>query len=1148
MEGESQTNMDATLTELSNLLAELEEQPENVFFLRRQIVLMRSLGMTAEVLDAYAKLSSLIMLQEEEWLTYLDNFVNSVVKPLDVTAFMDIVEKYVQAERDYLSLPIILQHVKFIIACFKAGHDPQSSEEALEVPVDEEVAAFLDVGTTRGLIKAATDLGNGLLSESQQLWQLWIDWELGLMEGAKGTEKQEAIESVHNVYLQRLAIPHSTIDQTTSSYSSFCSTYCNEEYEQRLVKATEVSQTAKYKWSGERRAGKSREDFELLILYATDLAAQAQVFVEYYKWESSARIKPTAHGKGPNVDITLTQAVFERAVVPYAKLAAMAQSSLDEINLKLQEQSKSKKSKGKGKKKEGEPEATTLAEQKQAMEETIRAYKDAEAGIWAKYASWSEEAIHAMTGTKIRKNAVRAVPHCGGAWADLFQDTEKVTADLQQLDSLFETALSLGLLFIPEGRTTEITELFLARAAYEARLASVNVALGAVHPALATITRGLETITKVNKSGDASLKLEKFALDWAETIAPEYLDQTLLVLDKPVKCRSSSYQFALLRANVEIRRDDVDRAREIFEKFIQRTDLDWPEAIYEAFIQLEVVHGTPQTLQDTRKKIEREQEKVAKRREKAAAEASAYQEQYTAAAIQGAAAGAVDAVMGDAELKGVDPTQEAVDLAVAASADLSAAPVAVVQSGKDNAEEVHLKRDREHTTVLVTGLPKGCTPERIENFFFECGPVRETTILVDEDAMHDSALVEFKKAEAIPDVLEKDKKKFEGTPVSISMLWRSTLFVTNFPREMDDGGIRNLLEQYGRILETRWPSRKYADSRRFCYVTMESPAAAQEALVLHGYKVPGASTNFGLTVLISDPSAKTKRSDAANSTLFVGGLNNKSTEVDIKGLFNEFGTISHIKLGWDPLKRICKGFAFVEMSTEAEAKAALKLHGTQYKGKYLKVEISDPNHANKKSQERKPDQAAEKRLRSVRLSNLPEGTQEGLLQQALEKIVPVRRLEMFVRSHEALAELESQADVGKLLLRTEPFIFNGNEITFTEQNKRPPPAKETRDDSGNDKDVKSSSAPSGPSTMFAPRAARKALAKPRPTAVAAAKAVAASPGISAQGQDDFRALVAAKNKQREEKLNIAREGSGTNGEKRKFEDGQEGEESKRTRT
>lgn len=44
----------------------------------------------------------LLIMSAEEWLTYLNNFVNSVVKPLDVTAFMDIVEKYVQAERDYL--------------------------------------------------------------------------------------------------------------------------------------------------------------------------------------------------------------------------------------------------------------------------------------------------------------------------------------------------------------------------------------------------------------------------------------------------------------------------------------------------------------------------------------------------------------------------------------------------------------------------------------------------------------------------------------------------------------------------------------------------------------------------------------------------------------------------------------------------------------------------------------------------------------------------------------------------------------------------------------------------------------------------------------------------------------------------------------
>jgi len=36
-------------------------------------------------------------------------------------------------------------------------------------------------------------------------------------------------------------------------------------------------------------------------------------------------------------------------------------------------------------------------------------------------------------------------------------------------------------------------------------------------------------------------------------------------------------------------------------------------------------------------------------------------------------------------------------------------------------------------------------------------------------------------------------------------------------------------------------------------------------------------------------------------------------------------------------------------STQADAQACLKLHGTQLNGRFLKLEISDPNHANKKS-------------------------------------------------------------------------------------------------------------------------------------------------------------------------------------------------------
>jgi hypothetical protein len=45
----------------------------------------------------------------------------------------------------------------------------------------------------------------------------------------------------------------------------------------------------------------------------------------------------------------------------------------------------------------------------------------------------------------------------------------------------------------------------------------------------------------------------------------------------------------------------------------------------------------------------------------------------------------------------------------------------------------------------------------------------------------------------------------------------------------------------------------------------------------------------------------------------------------------------------------------------------------------------------------------------VRVRNLPAGTQEGLLQQAFEKIAHVKRVEVFVEQKEAVIELENIA-------------------------------------------------------------------------------------------------------------------------------------------
>jgi hypothetical protein len=52
---------------------------------------------------------------------------------------------------------------------------------------------------------------------------------------------------------------------------------------------------------------------------------------------------------------------------------------------------------------------------------------------------------------------------------------------------------------------------------------------------------------------------------------------------------------------------------------------------------------------------------------------------------------------------------------------------------------------------------------------------------------------------------------------------------------------------------------------------------------------------------------------------------------------------------------------------------------------------------------------AEARTRSIRITNLPPATQEGLLQQMLAKIIPVSRVEVFIDKQEAIVELMTPA-------------------------------------------------------------------------------------------------------------------------------------------
>ena len=84
------------------------------------------------------------------------------------------------------------------------------------------------------------------------------------------------------------------------------------------------------------------------------------------------------------------------------------------------------------------------------------------------------------------------------------------------------------------------------------------------------------------------------------------------------------------------------------------------------------------------------------------------------------------------------------------------------------------------------------------------------------------------------------------------------------------------------------------------------------------------------------------------TTLYLSGLNYSKTETDIKKQFERFGMVSYVRLIRDLKTNKKKGIGFVQMPSRTDAFRAIRtLHGKQWAGRTLKVEIARDNEANK---------------------------------------------------------------------------------------------------------------------------------------------------------------------------------------------------------
>jgi len=77
--------------------------------------------------------------------------------------------------------------------------------------------------------------------------------------------------------------------------------------------------------------------------------------------------------------------------------------------------------------------------------------------------------------------------------------------------------------------------------------------------------------------------------------------------------------------------------------------------------------------------------------------------------------------------------------------------------------------------------------------------------------------------------------------------------------------------------------------------------------------------------------------------IYVGNMNYRTSEDEINNLFSQYGEVSSVKLISDRETGRAKGFGFVTMDNEAEAKKAIEeLNEKEFEGRTLRINEAKP--------------------------------------------------------------------------------------------------------------------------------------------------------------------------------------------------------------
>ena len=88
----------------------------------------------------------------------------------------------------------------------------------------------------------------------------------------------------------------------------------------------------------------------------------------------------------------------------------------------------------------------------------------------------------------------------------------------------------------------------------------------------------------------------------------------------------------------------------------------------------------------------------------------------------------------------------------------------------------------------------------------------------------------------------------------------------------------------------------------------------------------------------------------SHMTIYVGNLSYQASEADLKAVFADYGEVKRVVLPTDRETGRMRGFAFVEMTEDAQEDAAItELDGAEWMGRQLRVNKAKPREENQRS-------------------------------------------------------------------------------------------------------------------------------------------------------------------------------------------------------